>query len=238
MKYFFDFIKKHKWITFWSALIIFVGVPIVIHCCFKLDLKSEFFSVNWTAGDVLQYYAAVLVGCATVILALVSIEQTNQANSLSQKLLQTEELSNRTFVMLEKELTQIDTFNEAGDLVVCLTLGFKNLSKLPISKLEVHRGITNLYNNVPFAFETNETVEIPKSIKIVLDWEENEEMDAIKRRVRIVPLYPLKKAILLEIDVYTTNILGVKTRQVFNIMLNPCKDKYLIVGHRSSYISD
>ena len=85
------------------AILVFI-VPMVIHICYTLDLKNEFFHSKWECGDALQY-------CGAIITALVAIEgvyislKENRKNNLENKILE-----HRPY--LKSELINLYNFTE------------------------------------------------------------------------------------------------------------------------------
>lgn len=69
-------IKKHKALICIGVLFLIVGVPLIIHLLFKIDTNILFFQAEWTAGDVLQYYASILAIIPTTLLSIVALHYT------------------------------------------------------------------------------------------------------------------------------------------------------------------
>lgn len=76
----FEWIKKHK-ILFSMACILFLialmGVPFVINLLFKVYTDINVFQAEWSAGDALGYYGAVLSFLGTVILGALALYQNH-----------------------------------------------------------------------------------------------------------------------------------------------------------------
>lgn len=89
MKWFNDWIKNNKIIVWIIIIIPFLPLGI-IHILFKLDFSSHWFEVEWSSGDVLAYVGNVISFWGTVFLGIVAIKQSQQANTLSQKMLEIE----------------------------------------------------------------------------------------------------------------------------------------------------
>lgn len=67
------------------SLALFIGVPFLTHCLYKIKLHNSFWIAEWTAGDILSYYGSVLSFCATVILSLLAIWQNKAIQDESDK---------------------------------------------------------------------------------------------------------------------------------------------------------
>jgi hypothetical protein len=76
----FEWIKKHKALFIIICVIIFIaliGVPFAINLLFKADTNITVFQAEWSAGDVLGYYGAVLSFLGTVILGTLALYQNH-----------------------------------------------------------------------------------------------------------------------------------------------------------------
>ena len=76
----FEWIKKHKVLFIIIFVIIFValiGVPFTINLLFKVDTKINVFQPEWSAGEALGYYGAVLSFLGTVILGALALYQNH-----------------------------------------------------------------------------------------------------------------------------------------------------------------
>lgn len=75
----FEWIKKNpkKAIGIVVAGISFlsVGIPIIIHIAFKIAAPYDFFEAEWEAGNVLEYYGAILGFFGTVALSALALYQ-------------------------------------------------------------------------------------------------------------------------------------------------------------------
>lgn len=85
-----EWINKHKKLTV-ILLVIAIFLPIVtIHILFKIRSNCYWIEAEWGAGDVLGYFGDVLSFTGTVVLGYVAIRQTEKANLISEKLLETD----------------------------------------------------------------------------------------------------------------------------------------------------
>lgn len=76
----YEWIKDHKILFIIICFVIVVallGVPLVINILFKYDFHINIFQAEWTAGDALEYYGAVLSFLGTVILGVLALYQTH-----------------------------------------------------------------------------------------------------------------------------------------------------------------
>lgn len=93
-----------KWLRFhWKAAICFVLVfvviiPILINVLFKINSSIEFFRAEWSAGDALVYYGAILAS----IIAVYGVFLTIQYNQNNYR----EDVRNRTLPYIALEFLQ------------------------------------------------------------------------------------------------------------------------------------
>ena len=76
----FEWIKKHKALFFIICVLILIaliGVPFAINLLFKADTNINVFQAEWSAGDALGYYGAVLSFLGTVILGALALYQNH-----------------------------------------------------------------------------------------------------------------------------------------------------------------
>ena len=76
----FDWIKKHKIIfSFICIAILFMlfGVPFLINLLYKVDATVDIFAAEWSAGEALSYYGAILSFIGTVVLGALALYQNH-----------------------------------------------------------------------------------------------------------------------------------------------------------------
>ncbi|MBQ2982440.1 MAG: hypothetical protein IJD58_10030 [Lachnospiraceae bacterium] len=73
----FEWIKKHKIIIVVIIIANIFLIPFIIHILFKIEAVNDFFVAEWTAGELLGYYGAVLSFLGTVILGALSLYQNH-----------------------------------------------------------------------------------------------------------------------------------------------------------------
>jgi hypothetical protein len=76
----FEWIKKNKVLFIIICIIVFIvliGVPFGINLLFKIQSNINIFEAEWTAGDALGYYGAVLSFIGTVVLGALALYQNH-----------------------------------------------------------------------------------------------------------------------------------------------------------------
>lgn len=73
----FEWIKKHKIFVVVLSFFIILGIPFLIHVLFKIHPKNDFWVAEWTAGDLLGYYGAILAFIGTVVLGMLALYQNH-----------------------------------------------------------------------------------------------------------------------------------------------------------------
>ena len=92
----FEWIKKYKALIILTTIIILLGIPFLIHVLFKIKLSEEcFITAEWSAGELLGYYGAILTFLGTLVLGFLALHQNQLIKEESDKYTQ---------LMLAKEL--------------------------------------------------------------------------------------------------------------------------------------
>ena len=86
MKKLLDWIKNHKWMTILICVLLFVVPLVTVHILFKIPAWSDWLVAEWSAGELLAYIAGFEALVGTVFLGLITVYQTEQANTVSQQL--------------------------------------------------------------------------------------------------------------------------------------------------------
>lgn len=76
----FEWIKKNKVLFIIICIMVFIvliGVPFGINLLFKIQSNINIFEAEWTAGDALGYYGAVLSFIGTVVLGALALYQNH-----------------------------------------------------------------------------------------------------------------------------------------------------------------
>lgn len=72
-----DWMKKHKILIICALVFVVIGLPVVIHCLFKIHPAEQyrFFVAEWTAGELLQYYGGLFSLIGTLVLGGLTLHQ-------------------------------------------------------------------------------------------------------------------------------------------------------------------
>ena len=76
----FEWIKKNKILFTVICILVFIslaGVPFAINLLFKVNSNISFLEAEWSAGDALGYYGAVLSFIGTVVLGALALYQNH-----------------------------------------------------------------------------------------------------------------------------------------------------------------
>ena len=71
-----DWFKKHRVLFALICVVILLllmGVPFVINILFKINATTDILVAEWSAGDALRYYGAILSFLGTVVLGALVI---------------------------------------------------------------------------------------------------------------------------------------------------------------------
>ena len=92
-----DWIKKHRVLFSLICVVILlllIGIPFVINILFKINATTDIFVAEWSAGDALGYYGAILSFFGTVVLGALALYQNH--------IIKTEADKNAALVELKK----------------------------------------------------------------------------------------------------------------------------------------
>jgi len=78
-------LQKIKKIAVVCFFILLVGVPLLVHCLFKIKVSNAFWVAEWSAGEFLSFYGSVLSFGATVILSILALWQNDVIRKESNK---------------------------------------------------------------------------------------------------------------------------------------------------------
>ena len=73
-----DWIKKHRVLFSLICVVILlllIGIPFLINILFKINATTDIFVAEWSAGDALGYYGAILSFLGTVVLRALALYQ-------------------------------------------------------------------------------------------------------------------------------------------------------------------
>ena len=84
MKKLFDWIKNHTGVTILICVLLFVIPLVTVHFLLKIPAWSDCLVAEWSAGELLAYIAGFEALAGTVFLGLITVDQAEQANAVSQ----------------------------------------------------------------------------------------------------------------------------------------------------------
>lgn len=80
---FLAWVRKH-WLL---VIVILLIAPLLsTHILFKISLGIDFVAAEWSAGDLLGYFAGFYAFIGTVLLGLVTVEQSKKAQEINERL--------------------------------------------------------------------------------------------------------------------------------------------------------
>lgn len=207
-----------------SVIVISCIGPTLIYVVYKTIGKSI-----WNAGDMLQYYASIVTGWVTIIIAVIALFQSYKSNELSKRLLEADQVSKKTFWALDEEKSFC--FKQKNRDEITVTIFFRNISQIPISTFEITDGEENLYTDLEMALNSNRA-------GLVTDFDEvvahtgSGILDCIEKHLKIEPPYGYDMPIF-SFATETENIYGMKTRQIYNVVILNQEGKNKIMGYRT-----
>lgn len=105
-----DWIKKHKVLVGIIILVIIFGIPLLIHCLFKIYV-NDFWMAKWGAGDVLQFYGSILAFIGTVTLGILSLHQNQVIKEETDKRVEMQETRERE---MNKPIFRVKFLHSSG----------------------------------------------------------------------------------------------------------------------------
>lgn len=110
--------KGHIIVLVIVTLLLSVFVPIIINECYK---PNTGYITLWGAQDVLAYFGEILGALGSIFIGIIALAQSEQANRISDRLLQLEEKKNTPFLSIDVENSRVDTFkNREIDISIYL----------------------------------------------------------------------------------------------------------------------
>lgn len=105
--------KHKKTIITWTLIGFFVPLA-VVHLLFKWYSGVDFLVAEWGAGDLLEYIGTMFTFIGTIVLSILALQASNEANALSEKVIEMEKdryrLELRPFVLVSNwEAYEIDS---------------------------------------------------------------------------------------------------------------------------------
>ena len=145
---------------------------------------------SYTTGECLNFYASLLVGIGTIILGIVTINQTKDANKLSHRLLDKELLDEYCCIQLKPKIDLLIKHNENNKITMSAHHKLDNGATIAIEKTDKEiEKLNEYYIKLYFNDTSNGVI---KEIKIQdllcvqdplkdggLYWEDNDDKDPI-----------------------------------------------------------
>ena len=128
MEKFLKWIKKHKKFVIVLSILIVIAPIFIVHFLFKIKTNNYWVVAEWNAGDILGYFGSILTFIGTVSLGCIAICQTQEANKLSNKIIELEWwkvkpsidiIQNQKFILYSKR-KQISKCMSAYNLNECM----------------------------------------------------------------------------------------------------------------------
>ena len=91
---------------------------------------------SYTTGECLNFYASLLVGIGTIILGIVTINQTKDANKLSHRLLDKELLDEYCYIQLKPKIDLLIKHNENNKITMSAHHKLDNGATIAIEKTD------------------------------------------------------------------------------------------------------
>ena len=91
---------------------------------------------SYTTGECLNFYASLLVGIGTIILGIVTINQTKDANKLSHRLLDKELLDEYCCIQLKPKIDLLIKHNENNKITMSAHHKLDNGATIAIEKTD------------------------------------------------------------------------------------------------------
>lgn len=96
-----DWIKRHRFMLFLLSLFLLLCVPLIIHIIFKIPSEHSFITPEWSAGELLSYYGAILAFLGTVFLGALALYQNDLFKKQNDKIMQLQNVPYFSYVDLE-----------------------------------------------------------------------------------------------------------------------------------------
>lgn len=124
--------KRHILVLIIATLILSIVVPVIINECYK---PNTGYMTLWGAPDVLAYFGEILGALGSIFIGIIALTQSEQANRISDRLLQLEEKKNTPFLYIDTSSSKVDTFNNRE---IDISIYFKNSTDNVINILGVN----------------------------------------------------------------------------------------------------
>ena len=134
--------KYHIIVLIITTVVLSVIVPVIINECYKPNVG---YITLWGAQDVLAYFGEILGTLGSIFIGVIALAQSEQANKISDRLLQLEEKKNTPCLFIDITKSKVETFNNHE---IDISISLKNTTDNVISIL----GISDLKMS-PFLLE-------------------------------------------------------------------------------------
>lgn len=145
-----EWIKKHLLLIILFLLVAMTGVPLIIHVLFKIYPNNSFWIAEWSAGEFLSYYGAILSFVGTVALGALALYQNDLFKKQNDKIMQLQNVPYFSHVNLEptgqvKKKVQeelpagIYLKSEEANEIILTAFDTYNLSDYPICSISAKR---------------------------------------------------------------------------------------------------
>ena len=143
-----DWIKKHRFMLILLFVFLVVCVPLIIHIIFKIPSEHSFFAPEWSAGELLSYYGAILAFAGTVFLGALALYQNDLFKKQNDKIMQLQNVPYFSYVGLEftgQVVKSADDHNlplgfylieRAADKFLFCSFDANNMSNYPICSIK------------------------------------------------------------------------------------------------------
>jgi len=130
-------------------IVFVIGIPLLINLVFKIKAPFSFLVAEWSVGDVLEYYGAILVFLGTGVLSLLALYQNNVFKAQNDRLMQLQNAPYFSYVDLkfsESRNTTINVIENQCNFVLkedtdtdgqIVTFDLENMSTYPIVSIEM-----------------------------------------------------------------------------------------------------
>ena len=128
-----DWIIKHKWAVALICCLIFLLPLIIVHTLFQWDSHIPWLEAEtWTAGEVLSYISGFMTLLGTIILGIITVKQSNNAQDVNKRL--TEENLQLQKIMAQNLYPIVAIEDASAFATECMKPDFSLTSEFSYSK--------------------------------------------------------------------------------------------------------
>lgn len=133
------------WVIVVSVFAIIFVIPFIIHCIFKFSPGNEFWSAEWTAGEVLGFYGAFLGFVDATVLGVVAVWQNIALSKINYT------LQEKQIIASSKSCISGATIKDENEGIVLVDNGTVYFPALMLTNSNVKNGYHSSINyNVEF----------------------------------------------------------------------------------------